>query len=82
MDREVAITRINEQGWKFDTIGKDKALVFKEGKVIEGTWKKTDRTSRTLFYDDKDKEISFIPGVFWIEVVPPDVYENIKVIGQ
>ncbi|OGD56904.1 hypothetical protein A2V71_04105 [Candidatus Berkelbacteria bacterium RBG_13_40_8] len=79
MERWEAPTEINETGWAMKTIGSDKAMVFSQGKQIIGTWKKTDRTSKTIFYDDKGKEITFIPGQFWIEIVPPDIFPNIKV---
>lgn len=79
MERREATTAINENGWAMDTIGTDKAIIFSQGKQITGTWKKLDRTSRTLFYDDKGKEISFTPGQFWVEIVPPDVFSDIKV---
>lgn len=80
VERWEAITSINEQGWAMKTIGSGKAKIFIEGKEINATWKKTSRTSRTLFYDDKGKEISFIPGVFWYEITPPEVYKAIKVL--
>jgi len=79
MERWESPTEINEPGWAMKTIGSDKVKVFVQGKEIQGTWKKTDRTSRTIFYDDQGKEISFIPGQFWIEIVPPEVFTNLKV---
>ena len=53
----------------YDTLKGGKALVFQDGKVISGTWKKSKRTARTIFYDEKGKEISFNPGQIWIEVI-------------
>lgn len=79
MERWEAPTAINEQGWAMKTIGGDKAVIFSQGKEIKGTWKKSDRTSRTLFYDESGKEIEFPPGGFWIEIVPPEVFSSIKV---
>lgn len=53
--------------------GSGAALVFNDGKVTEATWKKTDRNSRTKFYEKSTgEEIKFIPGNFWIEVPPVD----------
>ena len=54
----------------YTTIGKGNALVFQNGGVIEGTWRKDTRTSRTKFFDKKGAEIEFIRGTIWIEVVP------------
>lgn len=79
VERWEAPTTINEQGWAMQTIGTGNAKVFMEGKMIEGTWKKTSRTSRTLFYDTGGKEIKFIPGQFWVEIVPPDVFGKVGV---
>lgn len=79
MERWEAITTINEQGWAMQTIGTGKAKIFMEGKLTEGTWKKTGRTDRTLFYDSEGKEIKFIPGQFWVEITPPDVFSKIVV---
>jgi Protein of unknown function (DUF3048) N-terminal domain/Protein of unknown function (DUF3048) C-terminal domain len=66
---------------QIQTSGTGKALVFQDGKVIEGTWKEdaqTDSdgntTSRgfTRFYDKDGKEIPLNRGQIWIEVVPND----------
>ena len=52
------------------TKGKGKILFFKDGQVELGTWSKLKRTSRTIFYDSKGKEIAFNPGHIWISVLP------------
>jgi len=54
----------------YQTIGSGKALVFLDGKVIEGTWAKKDRQDRTRFYDSARKEIRFNRGPIWIEILP------------
>jgi hypothetical protein len=82
MERWEAPTTINEQGWGMKTVGSDKAKVFVEGKEIDGTWEKTDRTARTIFYDDQGQEIAFVPGQFWVEIVPPEVFSAIKIEAQ
>lgn len=55
-----------------DTIGEGQALVFQDGKAIEGTWKKEEREKRTRFYDKNGEEIKFNRGTTWVEVVPSD----------
>lgn len=77
VERWEAPTRINESGWAMKTIGEGKAKVFSGGKEIESTWKKANRLSRTKFYDANNKEIEFVPGTFWYEIVPPEVFEKI-----
>ncbi|HLE16757.1 MAG TPA: DUF3048 domain-containing protein, partial [Syntrophales bacterium] len=54
----------------YTTTGTGEALIFQNGIAIEGTWKKTARDARTIFTDEKGKEINFVRGPIWIEVVP------------
>ncbi|MBI4999426.1 DUF3048 domain-containing protein [Candidatus Gottesmanbacteria bacterium] len=54
----------------YQTIGEGKAIIFLDGKKIEGTWRKKDRTSRTKFYDERGREIEFNRGQIWIEILP------------
>jgi hypothetical protein len=56
----------------FDVTGEGKAYIFNEGKVTEGVWKKADRLARTKYYDANGKEVEFIRGNTWIEIVPED----------
>lgn len=59
----------------YANIGTGKALIFEDGKVIEATWAKPDRESRTKFYDTDGKEVQFNRGTVWVDVVP-DRNEN------
>lgn len=54
----------------YQTIGEGKATIFLDGKKIEGTWRKKDRTGRTKFYDERGREIEFNRGQIWIEILP------------
>ncbi|MBI4036267.1 DUF3048 domain-containing protein [Candidatus Daviesbacteria bacterium] len=54
----------------YTTTGSGKALVFEDGKVIEGKWVKQSRTSRTKYVDNSGKEIELNRGQIWIETVP------------
>lgn len=54
----------------YTTIGEGQALVFQNGIVIKGTWEKKSWEARTKFFDEKGKEIAFVRGQIWIEVVP------------
>jgi hypothetical protein len=54
----------------YKTTGTGDALIFQNGDVIEATWEKAKQTSRTIFYDEDDEEISFVRGEIWIEAVP------------
>jgi len=79
VERHYTPTRINEESWTFDTIGEGKAYVFYGGQKIEATWKKQDLKARTKFYDSSGDEIEFLPGQFWYEIVPPEVFEKVKI---
>jgi hypothetical protein len=50
--------------------GEGELLVFRDGEVISGKWVKKDRVSRTLFYDQKGREIKLNRGKIWVEIVP------------
>jgi hypothetical protein len=52
-------------------VGSGKAIVFKEGKAINGTWKKTSDTALTRYYDDSGNEIPLVRGEIFIQSVPP-----------
>jgi len=63
-------TSINEYGLKMNTVGSGKAQIFLDGKEIKGTWKKTSKKTREIFYDAQGEEITFNRGALWICVVP------------
>lgn len=54
----------------YGTKGTGRAQFLIDGKVINGTWSKTTRTSRTEFLDSNGAEIKFNRGQIWIEVLP------------
>jgi hypothetical protein len=54
-----------------DNVGSGNAIVFKEGKAITGTWKKTTTTDLTRFFDSAGNEIPLVRGEIFIQSVPP-----------
>lgn len=58
--------------------GMGKAVVFKDGKQIVGTWKKASRTARTMLMDSTGKEIQFNRGLIWFTVLPIDGVLTVK----
>jgi hypothetical protein len=54
----------------YQDTGTGKALVFQNGQVITGTWKKDSALDREVFYDTNGKEISMVRGQTWVELVP------------
>ena len=63
----------------FEDIGTGKAVVFKDGKRINGTWEKDTRTSRTIVRDTSGNEIKFDRGLIWFEILPTDGVLNCKI---
>jgi len=62
----------------FEDLGTGKAIVFKDGKEIKGTWEKDKRTSRTIVSDISGNEIKFDRGLIWFEILPTDGVLNVK----
>lgn len=52
-----------------------KALVFKSGKVIIGTWRISE--GRTRYYDSQNTQIAFNRGQTWIELFPESQADEI-----
>ena len=59
-----------KMGVGMNNIGEGEAKIFRDGKVINATWKKKDQRSRTKFYDTSGSEIEFNRGKIWVEIVP------------
>ncbi|OGM26654.1 hypothetical protein A3D00_01030 [Candidatus Woesebacteria bacterium RIFCSPHIGHO2_02_FULL_38_9] len=75
--KNVVIIKVKEKGpvdrnlhMLYTTIGQGEALVFKNGQFLKATWQKSSREARIKFLDEKGKEISFVGGNIWIEVIP------------
>jgi len=56
-----------------DVEGIGTAVVYRNGEEIKGTWKKEGRyqSTKLYFFDNRGKEIKFVPGKIWIEIVEP-----------
>jgi hypothetical protein len=54
----------------YGVTGTGKGLLFQNGEVVKITWSKATPAARTKFMDEKGKEISFVRGQIWIELVP------------
>lgn len=79
VERTEGLTRINENSWTMKTLGEGKTYVIYGGQKIDATWKKQDLKSRTMFYDSAGQEIKFLPGQFWYEIVPPEVFDKVSI---
>lgn len=54
----------------YKTKGTGKAVVFMDGKRINGTWRKEGKTARTLLFDESGSSIKFNRGTMWFEIMP------------
>ena len=53
-----------------DHIGQGRALVFHDGHLIKGTWRKASASGLTRFFDAQGNEIPLVRGRIFIQVVP------------
>lgn len=62
----------------YDTSDGGDAFFFMNGQQYKGLWKKdkSNISSKLLFYDESGKEIAFVPGQVWVEVLEPG--QNLK----
>lgn len=65
-------TRINEQTVIMKTIGSGKAIVFRDGGAVEGTWSKASHNARTQLLDATGQVIPLDVGNTWYSIVPTD----------
>ena len=57
------------------------AYVFAQGKGIVGSWKKMSG-DRTRYYDEAGKEIEFLRGTTWVELVPEERIGELQWTGK
>lgn len=55
-----------------ETQGDGGAIVFLDGRMLNATWSKKDKDSRTKFLDENGQEIELNRGNTWLEIVPTD----------
>lgn len=56
----------------YGTRGSGKALIYRDGKKVEGTWQKSKRTGRTLLFDSNGEPIKFNRGNIWFSIMPTE----------
>lgn len=76
MPTAYGLTRIGEQTVRMGAsgmpIGSGKAVVFRDGGAVEGTWNKADNTSRTKLLDVSGNDIPLDVGNTWYSIMPND----------
>jgi len=62
---------VDEHGHNlYEMIGKGNGILFQNGNKTDVTWSKANRLSRTIFKDSAGKEVNFVPGNIWVEILP------------
>ena len=55
----------------YDVIGSGKGVLFQNGAPAQDIiWSKANRVSRTIYKDKSGKEVNFVPGQIWVEILP------------
>ncbi len=68
--QKTEIVVLDEIGRRFiKTTGQGQAFIFQKGFLIQGKWQKSEPGQRTKFYNLQGREIEFLPGLIWIEIV-------------
>lgn len=60
-----------------EQVGEGPVQVFLDGRMVEGTWRKADRQSRTRFFDKRGQEIALNRGATFIQMVAPDSFVRV-----
>ena len=62
----------------FGVHGEGDAIIFTNGKVIEGTWKRESDAAANMFYDENGNEIVFNQGNTWICNIWEEYAEHVE----
>lgn len=69
---KVGLLPNEKQRLDITTVGSGKLLLFRDGTVTEGTWKKDSNVARTQFLDASGNPLGLNAGQIWIETVATD----------
>lgn len=58
---------------EIDVVGSGKAYVFRNGRMVVGTWRRESLSDLTRFFGPRGREIALMPGTTWVELLPSDV---------
>jgi len=54
----------------YEVIGSGSGVLIQNGIKTDITWSKANRVSRTIYKDKSGKEINFVAGNIWVEILP------------
>jgi hypothetical protein len=69
---KIGLLANEKQRLDIQTVGSGKMLLFHDGTVTEGTWKKDSNTARLQFLDASGNPLGLNAGQTWIETVSAD----------
>jgi hypothetical protein len=61
-----------------DEVGTGRAFLFRDGRMIKGTWSRDDVGDPTTFTTKAGDEMVFAPGSIWIELLPSEKGDQVK----
>jgi hypothetical protein len=60
-------------------LGRGKAILFRDGRRINGRWERQNPGDATVFTDRDGNEVALAPGTTWVELYPSDGTVNFRV---
>ena len=54
----------------YEVIGSGNGVLIQNGEKSDITWSKASRAARTIYKDSTGKEVNFVPGQVWVEILP------------
>lgn len=61
-----------------DEVGSGRAFLFRDGRMIKGTWSRDDVGDPTVFTTKAGDDMVFAPGSIWIELLPSQKGDEVK----
>ena len=55
---------------QIETIGDGEATIFRDGRAVSGTWRRTKPDAMIEFFDAQGQPILLKPGQTWIQIIP------------
>lgn len=68
----------SDLGLEITLLGEGKAAYLLGGEYVEGTWKKESVESPTVFFTEDKDEITLVPGLTFIQIVPTDAKVSVS----
>lgn len=64
------VDSVGSPSYETHTVGEGTFTLFRDGRAIDGTWKRTDVDGPTTYLDDKGKAVDLKPGKSWVLLAP------------